>query len=147
MELKLYQIHDNPNRDLMWEETTYDAIWAYSEEEAKAAYQARYKREFGTDPDEYEVCVEVQELPSGITPENGPGRERRSAVLRLVGWRFEDESACECCGLAPMGMNEYLLCPTCECCPECGHDEDCKDDPMYNNLSPNLSASSGIDAP
>jgi len=55
------------------------------------------------------------------------GVESDPRYLRNAGWRCEDETDCESCGLAAMGLDEYEVCSECNLCPECGHDETCEE--------------------
>lgn len=46
------------------------------------------------------------------------------AVLREAGWHSEGDSMCAACELYTMD-GRFPLCPDCDYCAECGHEEDC----------------------
>jgi hypothetical protein len=50
------------------------------------------------------------------------------AIFRAAGWRGEDFSSCDSCGLTDFSEGDNLqwtVCPECGQCGECGHDGDC----------------------
>lgn len=47
------------------------------------------------------------------------------STTREMGWSSEGDSNCEKCGFATFD-GEFPLCESCECCDECGHDEECE---------------------
>lgn len=120
----LFQIHDNADGNLDWEETTWQAVWADSEEEAFALYcKAHDYCELGT----ADVVFSDRERLAAITPSRDePHIECRPEVLRQLGWRVEGESTCDTCGLAAMDDERFRVCEECNQCLECGHDQDCE---------------------
>lgn len=129
--MNLYNLNDDGNGDLGGDETTWRAIWAPDLATADAMFREWYERETGCKPGEYEVGGGVcSESTAAIVARFAPakhGHERRDEVLRLVGWRNEDDHTCESCGLAEMGQEDgpFHVCRECEQCGECGHDDDC----------------------
>lgn len=126
--LKLYEINDNADGNLDWEETTWAAIWAADESEARSIYREHLRRESGLSSEECDgVSIVVEERGSTFAAPRTPQIERRDIVLRQLGWRYEDESPCDGCDLYAMDIDEYVVCPECNQCPECGHLDDCPD--------------------
>ena len=51
-----------------------------------------------------------------------------AATLRAAGWRGDDFSSCDSCGLADFsdgGNRDWAVCSECGQCGECGHDDCC----------------------
>ena len=128
--MKLFNVDDNADRNLDWEETTSMAVWAHDPAEAMRLYRDAYARLVEADrvPDVAElVCKEVNPLPSWVEPPAVPGIEDNPEVQRELGWRIENEAACSTCGLASMDLPQYRVCDECDQCLACGHDEGCEE--------------------
>lgn len=122
--MNLYQIHDDPRGVLLWDETTWMAVWADAPEDAFALYKAAYEG----DPLATIADVKIAVADTAASPEKaGPHEESRPWVLRLLGWHLDGESRCDVCGLASMGASEYRVCESCLVCRECGCDCNGKD--------------------
>lgn len=125
--MQLYAIHQ-PEGDF---DTQYwDAIWANSPSEAVAFYSQRWKGE--CDPsatnEEFAEGLHWEQVEASEPPvKDGVHSERRDNVLRRLGWHVESERSCDTCGLYPMDMDEYAVCPDCNQCTECGCD--CEPEP------------------
>ena len=127
--MNLYTVHQ-PDPGAWDQEYEYwEAIWARDPEEAKAIYVAYYQGE--CDPRNADfgdgVAVALKDIPAGTEPkENGPHFERRSTVLREIGFACPGETACENCGRYALDFDDWRVCRECYMCEECGHQEDCK---------------------
>jgi hypothetical protein len=58
------------------------------------------------------------------------------AVMRQAGWTSEYGHQCSCCGLDDFDRDEWAVCSECDRCPECGHEDDCSNNPnpLWNGL-------------
>lgn len=52
---------------------------------------------------------------------------RDNKVLRLMGWSYEGETACDACGLYANEMDEFAVCGMCGQCKECGFSDGCEE--------------------
>lgn len=121
MGLQLYFATDNiPGLGLHWEEAHPMHIWADGYERAVELAHRLYRAEHGLTPEECQLAISPADA-KGVTPERDcPHEEGRPEVLRRLGWAIEDERRCDTCGLAPMGVDEYVVCFECGQCLECG---------------------------
>ena len=123
--MKIYSITDNISAD--GPEGFWIAVWARTKAEAmefaKHEYSKNKMEKISDILDFVEVITNndylIKYKPSIIEP----CQETRPEVLRLLGWRYDDEAWCVCCDLAPMGMEKYEICDDCDQCRECASEE------------------------
>ena len=133
--LRLFNLNDDGDGDLLDDEITWRAIWAPSRTAAESMFRDWYERETGVKSGEYSIGGDRDPNPK-LEPDimkfapMEPGHERRSEVLRLVGWSCEGDWRCDSCGLAEMDGDDeaWHVCRECNQCGECGHDDDCPGD-------------------
>ncbi|MCA9174279.1 MAG: hypothetical protein KDB14_07305 [Planctomycetales bacterium] len=130
-----------------WEDGGFcECVWAWGADEARRAAWHHYEHQIDhVDDIESSDAVGdckisddrlakvltasiVEPWPNRATwpvPEHDtPHAERRLEVLRLLGWRWEDESyVCERCECYALGMDEYRVCPECYTCRKCAAEE------------------------
>lgn len=123
-------VTDDPANELSNDECPWTAlVWAATADDALLLAAGRYDGDAPTDRDYREALRataanddERQRLAE-YAPD-WPTVEHRPIVERLAGWRLDGETACESCGLAAMGLDQYAVCPDCHCCPECAAKEE-----------------------
>lgn len=93
------------------------AYWSWGSDEAVEEFCRRWRSESGNDHDPEYL---VKRIDTKHSPEsNEPHEEGRLAVLREAGWRCEDDTTCDNCGLATLD-GEFPVCPECWMCTDCG---------------------------
>lgn len=124
-ELKIFVGHNNPDGD-NWDLETSDwcAVIAPSVEVAMAMIAAKVEidcRE-GDDWKEFVEITRQVEIPDSkyFGAETYPRYITRGKELRLLGFRYEDEEACESCGLFANGVSYFQVCDDCLTCVDCG---------------------------
>lgn len=124
--LHLYSVHDDPSGCVSDDERWWCLVWAATERDAQLIAAGHYTGDAPTKEQSWGVLLQADCLPAfPEAPPVWPCRETRREYLRLAGWREGDESYCSCCGLAPMGIPLYAVCPECDQCVECGHEAVC----------------------
>lgn len=138
--MNLYAIHQPDSGGVDFGMEYWDFIWADTTEDAVEFYVRRWKGECdprATDEEfksglhwEIKDTSRLNELTGEkmpfIIPElPGCHAEHRLKTLRDIGCMCEGETMCESCGLYAMGIDEYEVCPECNNCKECGHEDDC----------------------
>lgn len=101
------------------------AVWADDADAALAFAREKYTE--GGDLDDIHI-IGTKPGDALLGPAKpGIHEERRCDMLRLAGWREEDERSCDTCGLYPMGLSEFSVCESCYQCRECadGTCEEC----------------------
>ena len=114
--LKLFSITDDPGAD---EGAWWDAVWAPDEVSALVWADNHYSGELPKDEPVLNVghiCEQTEYIHPG---QDDVHHERRPQILRLAGWKWQDEYSCECCDLAAMDIPEFAVCGECILCPEC----------------------------
>ena len=102
------------------------ALWAESHDEAKKLAWEKYphRNEDGATSDCLEFTLHQYNSIFKHTPEFS-GEEKRPEVLRILGYRNDEEYPCYGCEMAACGIAEFKVCDECGYCNECGHNEDC----------------------
>lgn len=116
MTLRAYTYQDDPEGQQL------AVIYHHNAKDAKKLGVSRigYEGEY-TDV----TCSRLPEADQFAEKTDEPRIESDDRTLRKLGWRYDGEPTCCSCGLAPMGLDEFSVCPECHSCPECGHDDDC----------------------
>lgn len=127
--MNLYSLTDSDPDDPFATWAWNRAVWADSETIAVAWAYFHYDGEApqGEDPGIRVIATKPEsELLAPLR--KCVHEERRPEILRLAGWRDENEIACDTCGLCAMGMVQYAVCDECYQCRECadGTCEACK---------------------
>ena len=94
-------------------------VWATNEAEAASLGRTVLLPDADSDA---EITVDREPLVDGFGPPPSPVVESRDRWLRAYGFSAEDDDICDACGLASMD-GAFPVCPDCECCEECGHQE------------------------
>lgn len=102
-------------------ETTAALVYAESGRQAKALGWKHGDLE----AEEF-IELRVRRAPAADRYASEVGVERDRKILRLAGWRMEDEYTCGSCGLGAMGQDEFAVCLECYQCKECGCEDGCK---------------------
>lgn len=104
-----------------------DAVFANSYREAKKTVWAKGTNIVDECDAEYtDLRLTRAKEHDHLAVGNEPYVADDSKVLREMGWGYEGDSRCSACGGATL-EGEFPLCDECECCAECGHDEDCSE--------------------
>ena len=117
MGLKAYMVHDGEPQEnalLVFANTGQDA--------RKAGYGHNYVGDYSF------LDVRARRHPDADSLVRDGAQdayvEHKLPVLRQAGWQLEGDCRCCHCDLATMD-GDFPLCPDCERCSECGHEEDC----------------------
>lgn len=78
------------------------------------------------DPEYIDMRATRQKQADRVCRLTTPYIEEDFEILRKAGWHGMDREKCESCGLASMDMTKYYICPECNKCKECGHDNKCE---------------------
>ena len=117
MQPKLYNIAEHPDDAGAG---VWIAVWAHGDDEALSfAYGATGSETLQVVGRPWDFLGEPSHIPS---------REQRPEILRQIGWHQGDEWYCRTCDQAPMGLEQFAVCPECEECRECAAEEG---DPEY----------------
>jgi hypothetical protein len=121
--IRVWAIHDDPEQYELSDDRTWLAIAAEDENQALALAAAFYDGDTPRDEWNWTTAFAATEIhttdwPDGLKP-RFPRRITCLETLRLMRWREEGESECDCCGLAAMGMRAYEIRDCCDRCPEC----------------------------
>jgi hypothetical protein len=117
MGLKAYLVHDGEPSEL--------AVLVF----ANNAQEAR-KTGYGHDDVGHEGFIHVRANRRQVMDrlldqsKTEPYVEYRQTLLRAAGFCFEGDSSCCVCGLYSFD-GAFPVCSECDCCSECGHDENC----------------------
>lgn len=122
--MTLYELHDDGEGNLDWEERTWLAVWADTPDEAQAIFRQRlpslteYTREQAAG-----LALWLRPVAwkgDEFQPEQPwPHEEHRPEVLRSIGWKYEGERNCDACDLAAFGAREFAVCDECGLCRVC----------------------------
>lgn len=114
----LYSIsdHDASSDDIVgW----WTAIWARSPDKAIALALQIYD---GSSPNPVDALriTSVENQGKGLVPIlKGTYVETDREILRLAGWRSQDEKPCIVCGLYAVDNIDFSVCEECGMCPDC----------------------------
>lgn len=97
------------------EDQFWRAFWAESKQQALDMFMVEWVRDGGDDDIErLKLSVSEHEL---YDPPKNPKEETRMAILRGIGWHYEDDVRCENCG--EWYEDKHCDCNCCELCCEC----------------------------
>lgn len=104
-----------------------ELVFANTAKEAKSLAWKRPNGDFGCDFIDLRVNrIKDHDCLAGGKME--PFVCHDDATFRAAGWRSEDFSSCDSCGLTDFSDGEksdWAVCSECGQCGECGHDDEC----------------------